>query len=64
MAAQFFLIGDGACGGCAHFDQRLFHFQNDHADHLGRVFGPVQDFGDVRGDDVSRAGENTHQAYS
>ena len=60
MAPQFLLVGNGARGRGADFDQRLFHFHDEHADHLGRVFRLVEQVGDIGGDDVAGAGKNTH----
>ena len=48
MATQFLLVGDRAGGGRADFNQRLFHFHDDHADHLGGVLRPVEQVGWVR----------------
>jgi hypothetical protein len=39
VTAQFLLVGNGARGRGANLDQRFLHFHDDHADHLGRVFG-------------------------
>src|SRR3546814_8222882 len=59
VAAHLLLVGDGAGGGGAHLHQRLLHFEDDHADHLRRIFRPVEQVGDIGGDDVAGAGENT-----
>jgi hypothetical protein len=64
MAAHFLLVGDGAGGGRAHFDQRFLHFKDDHADHLGRIFGLFQKIGEIGGDNVAGAAENAHAACS
>jgi hypothetical protein len=55
VAAHFLLVGDVAGSSGAHFNQRFFHFQDDHADHLGGVFCLVEKVGDVCGDDVAGA---------
>ena len=60
VAAHFLLIGDGAGGGGANLDQRFFHLENDHADHLRRVFRLVEQVGHIGGDDVAGPREDTH----
>ena len=64
VAAHFLLVGDRAGGGRAHLDQGFLHFEDDHADHLRRVFGLVEQVGDVGGDDVAGAGKNTHLNFT
>ena len=54
------LVGDGARGGRADLDQSLLHFEDDHADHLGGVFGLVEQVGDVGGNDIARPRKNAH----
>ena len=60
VAAHFLLVGDGAGGRGANLDQRLLHLHDDHADHLRRILRPIEQIGDVGGDDVTGAGENSH----
>ena len=60
MAAHFLLVGDRAGSRRADFDKRLVHLEDDLADHLFGIFGPVEQVGDVGGDDVAGARKNTH----
>ena len=60
LPAHLLLVGDGARRRGADLDQGLLHLHDDHADHLGGVFGLVEQVGDVGGDDVARPRKNSH----
>ena len=51
-------VGDRAGGRGANLDQRLFHLEDDHADHPRRVFGPVEKLGHVRRENVASTAEH------
>ena len=53
MAAQLFLVSNGARGRSADLNQRFFHFEDDHADHLGWVLRLVEEIGHIGGDDIA-----------
>ena len=53
VPAQLFLVSNCPGGGSADFNQRFFHFQNDHADHLRWVLRLVEQVRDVGGDDIA-----------
>ena len=59
-AAHFLAVGDAARGRGADLDQGLLHLEDDHSDHLRRIFRPVEHLGDVRREDVPRSGKDTH----
>ncbi len=61
-AAHFLAVGDRARGRGAHLDQRLLHLEDDHPDHLRRILRPVEQLGDVGGEDIPRPGEDTHSS--
>ena len=60
LAAHLLLVGDGARRGGADLDQGLLHLEDDHADHLGRIFGLVEQVGEVGGDDVAGPRKDAH----
>ena len=60
LAAHLLLVGDRARGARADLDQGLLHLEDDHPDHLRRIFRLIEKIREVRRDDVARAGENTH----
>ena len=55
---------DRACRRGAHFDQSLFHLDDDHADHPRGVFRPVEQFGHVGGNDIARAFDALARAFA
>ena len=57
-AAHFLDVGDRPGGGRPNLDQRLFHLQDHHPDHLGRVFRPVEKLGDVGRENIARPAED------
>src|SRR3546814_1930354 len=58
MAAHLLLIGNIAGSGCANLHQCLLHLEDDHADHLGRIFRLIEQVCDIGGDDVAGAGRS------
>ena len=64
MAGHFLLVGNRPRRAGPHFDQRFLHFHDDHADHLGRIVGAVEQVGEIGRDDVAGAAENAHREDS
>src|SRR5690606_23777909 len=64
VAVHFLLVGDGASRAGAYCDQRFFHLEDDHADHLRRIVGMVEQFVEIGGDDVAGTGKNAHPGNS
>ena len=60
LAPHLLLVGDGARRRGADLDQGLLHLHDDHPDHLGGVFGLVEQVGDVGGNDIARPRKNAH----
>ena len=64
--AHFLAVGDAARGRGADLDQRLLHFQDDHADHLRGIFRAVENLGDVGRENVPWCGKRysfSHSAF-
>src|SRR3546814_4311937 len=59
VAAHFLLVRDRAGGGGANFDECFVHLEDDLADPLFGVFGPVEQVGDV-----GRSEEHTSELQS
>jgi hypothetical protein len=53
LPALLLLLGDRAGGRRAHLDERLLHLHDDHPDRLGRIVCPIDQIGDIGGDDVA-----------
>ena len=53
VAVHLLLVGDRARGAGADLDEGFLHLEDDHADHLGRVVGLVEQLVEVGGDDVA-----------
>ena len=60
MTPHFLLIGDRAGSAGTNLNQGLLHFEDDDADHLGRVFRAIEHVGHVGCDNIAGARENAH----
>src|SRR5205085_12592940 len=61
-AAHFLAVGDAARRRGANLDKSLLHLEDDHSDHLRRIFGAVEQLRDVGRENVARPGKNTHSS--
>jgi hypothetical protein len=64
VAVHLLLVRDRSRRAGPDLDQRLLHLEDDHADHLGRVVGLVEEVVEVGGNDVAGTGKDAHQGYS